>query len=106
MKLKPVDSKRSIRLTDSDAHARDLGMSEKEVEDATRDEVAKIAELQPVFYADARFALLIVLQGRDAAGKDGTIRKVFTAVNPQGCTVASFKAPTEIELHHDFLWRV
>ncbi|MEP6992486.1 MAG: PPK2 family polyphosphate kinase, partial [bacterium] len=45
-------------------------------------------------------------QGRDASGKDGTIRKVFSAVNPQGCTVASFKAPTELEQHHDFLWRV
>jgi len=50
--------------------------------------------------------LLVLLQGRDASGKDGTIRKVFTAVNPQGCTVASFKAPTELEQHHDFLWRV
>src|SRR5262245_30533404 len=106
MKLKPVDSKRSARLADSDARVKNLGMSENEVEDATRDEVAKISELQRVFYADARFALLIVLQGRDAAGKDGTIRKVFTAVNPQGCTVTSFKAPTELERHHDFLWRI
>jgi PPK2 family polyphosphate:nucleotide phosphotransferase len=107
MKLKPVDSKRrSIRLSDGDAHVKDLGMSEQEVEDATRDEVAKISELQHVFYADARFALLIVLQGRDAAGKDGTIRKVFTAVNPQGCAVTSFKAPTDAELAHDYLWRI
>jgi PPK2 family polyphosphate:nucleotide phosphotransferase len=106
MKLRPVESKQSIRLSDGDAHVRDLGMSEQEVEDATRDEVAKIAELQRVFYADARFALLIVLQGRDAAGKDGTIRKVFTAVNPQGCSVTSFKAPTDDELAHDYLWRI
>jgi len=106
MKLKPVDSKRSARLADSDARVKHLGMSENEVEDATRDEVAKISELQRVFYADARFALLIVLQGRDAAGKDGTIRKVFTAVNPQGCTVMSFKAPTDAELAHDYLWRI
>ena len=59
-----------------------------------------------MFYADARYALLIVLQGRDASGKDGTIRKVFSAVNPQGCTVSSFKAPTELEQHHDYLWRI
>jgi PPK2 family polyphosphate:nucleotide phosphotransferase len=59
-----------------------------------------------VLYADARHAVLIVLQGRDASGKDGTIRKVFTAVNPQGCTVSAFKAPTEAEQRHDFLWRV
>jgi PPK2 family polyphosphate:nucleotide phosphotransferase len=59
-----------------------------------------------VLYADARYALLIVLQGRDASGKDGTIRKVFTAVNPQGCQVATFRAPSEYEARHDFLWRV
>ena len=59
-----------------------------------------------VLYADARYAVMIVLQGRDASGKDGTIRKVFSAVNPQGCTVASFRAPTETESRHDFLWRV
>jgi len=62
--------------------------------------------LQRVLYADARRALLIVLQGRDAAGKDGTIQHVFSAVNPQGCNVAGFKQPTEHELRHDFLWRV
>jgi PPK2 family polyphosphate:nucleotide phosphotransferase len=107
MKLKPVESKRrSIPLSDSDARVKDLGMSEEEVEDATEKEVGKIAELQRVFYADARFALLIVLQGRDASGKDGTIRKVFTAVNPQGCSVTSFKAPTEAELAQDYLWRI
>ena len=59
-----------------------------------------------MLYADARHAMLVVLQGRDASGKDGTIRRVFTAVNPQGCQVTSFKAPTELELSHDFLWRV
>lgn len=106
MKLKPVDSKRSIRLSDDDARVKNLGMSEIELEDATEKEVGKIAELQRVFYADARYALLIVLQGRDASGKDGTIRKVFTAVNPQGCTVMSFKAPTEAEREHDYLWRI
>ena len=106
MKLRPVESKKSIRLSDGDARVKDLGMSEQEIEDATEKEVGKIAELQRVFYADARFSLLIVLQGRDASGKDGTIRKVFTAVNPQGCTVTSFKAPTEAELSQDYLWRI
>jgi PPK2 family polyphosphate:nucleotide phosphotransferase len=106
MKLKPVRSKKDIRLGDADAHVRGLGKSDDEVLEATQKEVNRISDLQRVFYADARHALLIVLQGRDAAGKDGTIRKVFTAVNPQGCTVASFKAPTEIEARHDFLWRI
>ena len=50
-------------------------------------------------------ALLIVLQGMDTAGKDGTIRHIFSGVNPQGCNVASFKVPTPIESRHDFLWR-
>ena len=51
-------------------------------------------------------ALLIVLQGMDAAGKDGTIKHVMSGVNPQGCTVLSFKQPTPLELDHDFLWRI
>ncbi|MGH7615772.1 MAG: polyphosphate kinase 2 family protein [Gemmatimonadaceae bacterium] len=106
MKLKPVAGKKSIRLSDSDARVRGLAMSDDALREATENEVHRIAELQRVFYADGRYALLIVLQGRDAAGKDGTIRKVFTAVNPQGCTVASFKAPTDIESRHDYLWRV
>ena len=76
------------------------------MERATEKQVKRISEEQRVLYADGRYALLIVLQGRDAAGKDGTIRKVFTAVNPQGCAVTSFKVPTEVEQKHDFLWRV
>jgi len=106
VKLKPVGSKRSVRLDDDDARVGRLDMSERELEEATKKEVDRISELQRILYADARYALLIVLQGRDASGKDGTIRKVFTAVNPQGCQVASFKAPTEDERGHDFLWRV
>ncbi len=108
MKLHPVaaSSKRSIRLSDPDATAHGDVKTGDALERATAKEVDRISDLQRVLYADERFALLIVLQGRDAAGKDGTIRKVFTAVNPQGCTVASFKAPTPVELHHDFLWRV
>jgi PPK2 family polyphosphate:nucleotide phosphotransferase len=106
MKLKPVHSKGSIRLSDADARVKGLKKSDAELKTATEKETERISDLQRVFYADARHALLIVLQGRDAAGKDGTIRKVFSAVNPQGCSVASFKAPTEIEQRHDYLWRV
>ncbi len=62
--------------------------------------------LQELFYADHRHALLMVLQGMDTAGKDGTIRHVFDGVNPQGVHVASFKVPTPAELDHDFLWRI
>ena len=105
MKLQPVSAKRSIKLGDADARLDD-SPSEKTLERETKAQVKRISELQRVFYADGRFALLIVLQGRDASGKDGTIRKVFTAVNPQGCSVVSFKAPSELEQRHDFLWRV
>ena len=106
MKLEPVADKHSIHLDDEHARVRGLTKSEKELDKDTQELVDRIAKLQRVFYADARYALLIVLQGRDASGKDGTIRKVFTAVNPQGCSVTSFKVPTELEQRHDFLWRV
>lgn len=66
----------------------------------------KLFELQNVFYADGRFALLIILQGVDTSGKDGTIRHVMTSMNPMGVNVKSFKKPTEEELQHDFFWRV
>lgn len=66
----------------------------------------RLDRLQELFYADHRYAMLIVLQGMDSAGKDGVIRHVFTGVNPQGVEVTSFKVPTLPELDHDFLWRV
>src|SRR5215469_2481861 len=66
----------------------------------------QLAKLQEIFYASQQKALLIVLQGMDTAGKDGTISHIFSGVNPQGCDVASFKAPTPLEQRHDFLWRV
>ncbi|MEX2153817.1 MAG: PPK2 family polyphosphate kinase [Gemmatimonadaceae bacterium] len=106
MKLKPVTSNNSARLRDSDARVRGKMQRGEALERATEKQVKRISDLQRVFYADGRYAFLIVLQGRDASGKDGTIRKVFTAVNPQGCSVTSFKAPTDNEQRHDFLWRV
>lgn len=68
--------------------------------------VQRMAERQRQFYADGRFALLLVLQALDAGGKDGTIRRALSGLNPQGVRVTSFKRPTELELAHDFLWRV
>ena len=65
----------------------------------------QLANLQDVFYASQSKALLIVLQGMDTAGKDGTINHIFSGINPQGCDVASFKVPTPIEARHYFLWR-
>lgn len=66
----------------------------------------RIRALQERLYAERRQSLLVVLQAMDTGGKDGTIKKVFRAVNPQGCVVSSFKVPTELERAHDFLWRV
>ena len=65
-----------------------------------------LTELQYLLYAEGRHAVLVVLQGMDASGKDGVIRKVFGCMNPQGVHVQPFKAPTEEELSHDFLWRI
>lgn len=67
--------------------------------------IKELAELQNRFYADGRRGLLIIIQALDAAGKDSTVRKVFSGINPQGVEVKSFKAPTKEELSHDYLWR-
>jgi PPK2 family polyphosphate:nucleotide phosphotransferase len=66
----------------------------------------KLEELQYKLHADGRYGVLVVLQAIDGGGKDSTIRHVFSAFNPQGCTVHSFKAPSSEELRHDYLWRV
>ena len=65
----------------------------------------RLAKLQEVLYAGQQNAVLIVLQGMDTAGKDGTIAHIFSGINPQGCDVSSFKVPTHLEARHDFLWR-
>ena len=66
----------------------------------------KLSEMQNVFYANGQHALLIIFQGVDASGKDGTVRRVFSGVNPAGCHVKSWKAPSEEERQYDFLWRI
>ena len=76
------------------------------IKEESKELIDKIAELQKVLYAEGKRSILLVLQGLDAAGKDGTVRTIFSAVNPLGCNVYSFKKPTEEEMNHDFLWRV
>ena len=66
----------------------------------------ELEELQELLYAESKNKVLIILQGMDTAGKDGTIRHVFDGVNPQGVRVACFKVPTRVELDHDYLWRI
>lgn len=76
------------------------------VKKETKDLKKKLAELQNLLYAEGKHALLLILQGMDASGKDGVIRNVLSGINPQGVTVTSFKKPTTEELSHDFLWRI
>ncbi len=105
-KLAPITSARQIRIGDADA-ARPAGLPKGgELKEAAKHESKRVRKLQSALYADGRYALLVVLQGRDASGKDGTVKKVFRSVNPMGCEVTSFKVPSEIELQHDFLWRI
>ena len=79
--------------------------SKEQYKSLLEEHVSKLNELQRLHYASNRHAILLILQGIDAAGKDGAIRHVMSGVNPQGCRVYSFKQPTERELEHDFLWR-
>ena len=82
------------------------GVKDKEAaEDEVRKNVERLAELQTILYAENKRAVLLVLQGMDGSGKDGTIRHVITGLNPLGVDAISFKKPTEEELDHDFLWR-
>ncbi len=95
-----------FRLADHDP--RDdggLDGQKKQADDLLAASVARLAELQDVLYAQDRWALLLVFQAMDAAGKDSVIKHVMSGVNPQGCQVFSFKAPSAEELDHDFLWR-
>jgi PPK2 family polyphosphate:nucleotide phosphotransferase len=95
-----------IRLKDFDPDYTGQYKDKDGAKAQTEKNIARLAELQEVMYAEGRHALLIILQAMDAGGKDGTIKKVMSGVNPQGCRVTSFKVPTPEELSHDFLWRV
>ena len=106
MRLEPLVPGSTLNLGDEAARAP-AGAPDKDAAVAETQRLApRIDELQNPLYAEGRRALLVVLQGRDTAGKDGTIRKVFGPLSPLGLTVASFKAPSPIELAHDYLWRI
>jgi PPK2 family polyphosphate:nucleotide phosphotransferase len=102
-----VDDGRKFRLKDVDPgdtsgfRSRAKPKAEKELEAG----ILALEELQDKLYAQDRWAVLLIFQAMDAAGKDGAIKHVMSGVNPQGCQVASFKAPSNEELDHDFLWR-
>ena len=95
----------SFRLKDFDP-AETLGLKSKEHAHETLEYgIARLCDLQEKLYAQDRWAVLVILQGMDAAGKDSTIKHVMSGLNPQGCSVTSFKAPSAEDLDHDFLWR-
>jgi PPK2 family polyphosphate:nucleotide phosphotransferase len=108
MKLKSsylVKPNAKVKLARIDASEKDGFRSEQAADAVLVQHRQQLAQLQEVFYASQKKAMLIVLQGMDTAGKDGTIRHIFSGVNPQGCDVSSFKPPTPLEVLHDFLWR-
>jgi PPK2 family polyphosphate:nucleotide phosphotransferase len=100
-----VDGKDKIKLKDFDPDGNG-GLERAEGEKLLVPLVQELVELQEVFNAAGEQSLLIVLQGRDASGKDGLTRSVFGPLNSIGCEVSSFKVPTSKELAHDFLWRI
>ena len=95
-RLKDFDPSETLRLNSED---------KQRAKEALASGIEALAELQDKLYAQDRWAVLLVFQAMDAAGKDGTIKHVMSGVNPQGCQVDSFKAPSPDDLDHDFLWR-
>ena len=106
MRLEPIAPGSTLDLGDEAAHAPAGAPGKDEAVAETERLARRVDELQEALYAEGRRALLIVLQGRDTAGKDGTIRKLFGPLDPLGLTITSFKAPSPIELAHDYLWRI
>ena len=106
MKLRPITRSTPIRITDRDARPPKGVPRGAELKEKTKALLERLTDLQARLYAESHRSLLVVLQGRDTCGKDGTIRRVFDAVNPQGYTVTSFKKPSDTDLSHDFLWRI
>jgi PPK2 family polyphosphate:nucleotide phosphotransferase len=100
-----VDHGKDFQLKDFDPSDTGKFQSDENAQADLEKRVARLAELQDMLYAQDRWALLLIFQAMDAAGKDGVIKHVMSGVNPQGCQVYSFKAPSPEELNHDYLWR-
>ena len=96
---------RKVDLSRWPTRVPDFYANEADAQRQLAAQVARTSQLQDVLYASDRYALLLVFQAMDAAGKDGAIKHVMSGVNPQGCQVSSFKQPSSEELEHDFLWR-
>src|SRR5579859_1878749 len=100
-----VDRGKHFKLKDFDPADTGHWHSKEHAAEALQEGILRTADLQNKLYAQDRWALLLIFQAMDAAGKDGAIEHVMSGVNPQGCQVYSFKTPSERELQHDFLWR-
>lgn len=102
-----IDNPEEFKLSDFDpADTGGLGLDKDQAKKIVADHARELADLQERLYAQDKWAVLVILQGMDAAGKDGIVEHVLYGVNPMGCDVHSFKAPTSDDLDHDFLWRV
>ena len=104
MSLVKPDTK--VSLTDYDPADTGAYQSADDATERLQEHIDELIKLQNLLYAENRRALLVILQGMDTSGKDGTIRHVMSGLSPQGVQVSSFKAPTPEELAHDFLWRI
>jgi PPK2 family polyphosphate:nucleotide phosphotransferase len=102
LRVAPGDPARLAKRDPGDT----LGLEKEDAQKQTEELRDRIDELQYLLHAEAKRAVLLILQGVDASGKDGVIRRVFDGVNPQGVHVVSFKAPVGAELQHDYLWRI
>ena len=100
-----VPSGKKVKLKEWATSVKPFCETKEDYKGVLQEHVEKLSSLQHLHYASNRYALLLIFQGLDAAGKDGAIRHVMSGVNPQGCEVFSFKQPSAEELEHDFLWR-
>ena len=100
-----VSPGKKVKLSEWPTIMKPFCKSKEQYQELLGEHVEKLSSLQQLHYASNRYALLLIFQGMDAAGKDGAIRHVMSGVNPQGCEVSSFKQPSAEELEHDFLWR-
>lgn len=100
-----IDDGKHFRLKDFNPADTGHFNSAEQADEYLQKDVARMEELQERLYAQGEYAVLLIFQAMDAAGKDGTIKHVMSGVNPEGCQVYSFKQPSDAELQHDFLWR-
>jgi PPK2 family polyphosphate:nucleotide phosphotransferase len=109
MKIKPKDFRvaegEKVKLKAWPTLVKPVYQSKEQYQELLEAQVAELSALQQLHYASNRYAVLLIFQAMDAAGKDGAIRHVMSGINPQGCQVFSFKHPSATELEHDFLWR-